>query len=152
MSATLPVPRAALDPEAVCRRLQAHGFRVVRRSAGHVLLSDGVRSVVVPVHSSTVPAWVGQTLEWLLEPSLGPGWLANDQADDLPPRTTPRLELHAVFLHDDEGWNGFLAEEPAVLSFGAGVDEARTRLLEAIELWFGVEADAVELIEVQRAA
>lgn len=42
-----------MNGKEVIKRLQGHGFAVVRVKGSHHLLSDGRRKVIVPVHGAS---------------------------------------------------------------------------------------------------
>jgi predicted RNase H-like HicB family nuclease len=144
-----------LSPGELLGLLAARGWEVIDANDDHVVLTDRCRRLVVPTHSQVVSDWVVRTIEWLLEPGTRAGWLRS--ADSLQPATEePRgvqpLRFHAVFLDHGDRWDAFLVEEFGVLTFGSTVAEARSRLVNAIGLRFGVDPRQVELIEVERSA
>lgn len=144
-----------LSPGELLGLLAARGWGVVDANDDHVVLTDRCRKIVVPTHSPVVSEWVVRTIEWLLEPGTRAGWLRS--ADSLPPAVEvpcaaqPR-RYHAVYLDHGDRWDAFLVEEFGVLTFGSTVAEARSRLVDAIGLRFGVDPSHVELVEVERGA
>jgi hypothetical protein len=141
-----------MTPQHLIQRLADLGFVERNRSLGHLVMADGCRQVVVPDHSPLLSSTAVRMIEGALEPYLGPDWLnaGPGPSDDGFRRRPGRLTVHAVFLDDGEVCNAAVVEEPAIVTFGRDRDEARQRLLEAIESWFGADHRGVELLEAHR--
>jgi len=148
------VVRDEMRPDELCDRLSRAGFRVVRRSPGHVLMANDRRRVIVPADVPVLHGWVQRTIEWELEGELGVGWLRRRDPDD-PDRVArgheagdEPLRLHMVLERHDDGWCGFVVEQYEILSCGASDREVAGRLREAAALWFARPESLIELRRV----
>jgi predicted RNase H-like HicB family nuclease len=147
-----PLGRTA---EEVINELVRRGFECSDHGDHVTLERDGLR-VVTPGRGRDLPARVAQMVEFALEPHLGVSWLSQPRArtDRRRIGTLLASDIGAIRVLDaiivqqspDEPWCAVLADEFAVIGYGAGREEALRDLKRAAALWLEVDTTNVVLV------